>query len=44
LEVVGARENREHEGDTPGEREHLSERPMKIVSAHFLKVWNFPIG
>ena len=32
------------EGDMRGERERLSERPMKIVSTRFLGVRKIPIG
>ena len=44
LEVMGARKNEAREGDTPGEKERLPDRPMKIVSTRFLRVRKVPIG
>ena len=32
MEVMGAGKNRARERDRQGEREHLQERPMKIVT------------
>ena len=43
LEVMGARKNGAREGDTQGERERLSKRPMKIVFIRFLRVRKVPI-
>ena len=43
LEVMGARKNGAREGDTRGERERLSKRPMKIVFIRFLRVRKVPI-
>ena len=38
------RHSRQKQTLLQGEREHLPKKPMKIVSARFLRVWNFPIG
>ena len=43
LEVMNARKNEAREGDTRGEWERLTKRPMKIVFTRFLRVRKVPI-
>ena len=40
----GRKKERVCEGDRQGEKKRLPERPMNIVSTHFLRVKKIPIG